>query len=157
GGVGYLATLDLDLPDVGRLTEYADIVKDRSVRRDLIGEAESAIRKALGTARPVGELLADHRDSTDKFLGRAARVRWESAGPVLPRLPAPREASPKALSGLPPGSPGWDSLGPGFPRGGLYVVAGRPGMGKPPLPLALPRHVAVVLQQPVGVFSLEMR
>jgi replicative DNA helicase len=158
GGVGYLATLDLDLPDVGRLAEYADIVKDRSVRRDFIAQAQSAIREALATARPVGELLADHRAAADQLLGRAAHVRWEGARAVLDRLLETLEEGGQAtLQGLTSGYPGWDRLGPGFLRGGLYVVAGRPGMGKTSLALDLTRHVAVALQKPVGVFSLEMR
>jgi len=159
GGVGYLATLDLDLPDVGRLAEYADIVKDRSVRRDFIAQAQSAIREALATARPAGELLADHRDVTVRLLGRAAHVRWEGARAVLDRLLVTLEenVSGTTLQGLTSGYPDWDRLGPGFLRGGLYVVAGRPGMGKTSLALDLTRHVAVTLQKPVGVFSLEMR
>jgi len=36
GGVAYLASLDLDLPDIGRLDSYVEIVKERSVRRRLI-------------------------------------------------------------------------------------------------------------------------
>ena len=32
GGVAFLASLDLDLPDLSRLTEYADIVRDRIKR-----------------------------------------------------------------------------------------------------------------------------
>ena len=157
GGLAYLSTLDLDLPDLSRLDEYAEIVKDRSVRRDLITGAQNTIREAAATARPVSELLADLRDSADKLLGRAARVRWEGAGAVLDRLLAILEEGQSAtLRGLTTGYPDWDRLGPGFLRGGLYVIAGRPGMGKTSLALDLTRHVAVELQRPVGVFSLEM-
>ena len=42
GGVAYLASLDLELPDLGRLENYVEIVKERSVRRRLI-EACGAI------------------------------------------------------------------------------------------------------------------
>jgi replicative DNA helicase len=158
GGLAYLATLDLDLPDLARLDEYAEIVKERSVRRDLIAGAQQAIREAVSTARPVTELLTDLRDSADSLLGRAARVRWEGAGAVLNRLLAVlEEGRPEVLGGLTSGYPAWDRLGPGFLRGSLYVIAGRPGMGKTSLALDLTRHVAVELQRPVGVFSLEMR
>ena len=36
GGVAYLASLDLELPDLGRLDSYVEIVKERSIRRRLI-------------------------------------------------------------------------------------------------------------------------
>jgi replicative DNA helicase len=158
GGMGYLATLDLDLPDLGRLDEYVSIVKERSVRRDLITDAQHTVLAAATTARPVHELLADLRGSADKLLGRAARTRWEAAGAVMERLlEVLDEDQPEALRGLTSGFPAWDRLGPGFLPGGLYVIAGRPGMGKTSLALDLTRHVAVELKRPVGVFSLEMR
>jgi len=158
GGLAYIAKLDLDLPDIGRLDEYAEIVRERSVRRDLVAAAQKAIVETVGTARPVTELLADLRAGADTLLGRAARVRWEGAGAVLDRLLTILEdGHPQALSGLTTGYPEWDRLGPGLLRGGLYVVAGRPGMGKTSLALDITRHVAVELHKPVGVFSLEMR
>jgi replicative DNA helicase len=158
GGMGYLATLDLDLPDLGRLDEYVEIVKERSVRRDLIADAQHTLLAAVSTARPVHELLADLRGSADKLLGRAARTHWEGAGAVLERLlEVLDENRPAALCGLTTGFPAWDQLGPGLLPGGLYVIAGRPGMGKTSLALDLTRHVAAELKRPVGVFSLEMR
>ena len=158
GGPAYLATLDVDLPDIDRLVEYAEIVRERSVRRDLIAGAQKTIIEAAVTARPVAELLSGLRDSADQLLGRAARVHWTGAGNVLDRLLLGIEnGPPEALQGLSSGYPAWDRLGPGFLRGGLYVLAGRPGMGKTSLALDVTRHVAVALRRPVGVFSLEMR
>ncbi|HYG62262.1 MAG TPA: replicative DNA helicase [Thermoanaerobaculia bacterium] len=157
GGLAYLTALDLDLPDLGRLDEYVEILKERSVRRDLIGDAQRTLLAATATARPVHELLADLRGSADKLLGRAARVHWEGAGDVVNRLLANlEEGGSEVLCGLTSGFPGWDRLGPGFLPGGLYVIAGRPGMGKTSLALDLTRHVAIELQRPVGIFSLEM-
>ncbi len=158
GGIAYLAALDLDLPDPGRLDEYVAIVKEKSVRRDLIVEAQRTLLSAASTTRPVHELLVELRATADKLLGRAARTCWEGAGEVLDRLLAILEdGRSQALCGLTTGFPAWDDLGPGFLPGGLYVLAGRPGMGKTSLALDLTRHVAVDLKRPVGVFSLEMR
>ena len=158
GGPAYLATLDVDLPDLDRLDEYAEIVRERSVRRDLIADAKKAILDTAYTTRPVAELLTGLRDTADNLLGRAARVRWTGAGNVLDQLLLAIESGPpEALQGLTSSYPAWDRLGPGFLRGGLYVLAGRPGMGKTSLALDLTRHVAVDLRRPVGVFSLEMR
>ncbi len=158
GGLAYLTALDLDLPDLGRLDEYVAIVKERSVRRDVMTETRHTHLAAASTTRPVHELLADHRDSIDKLLGCAAPTRWEGAGEVLDRLLATLEDDRSGtLRGLTSGFPAWDRLGPGFLPGCLYVIAGRPGMGKTSLALDLTRHVAVELNRPVGVFSLEMR
>jgi len=62
----------------------------------------------------------------------------------------------EALRGLTSGFSAWDQLGPGFLPGGLYVIAGRPGMGKTSLAMNIAEHAAVDLKLPVGVFSLEM-
>ena len=158
GGLAYLAGLDLDLPDLDRLNEYAEIVRERSLRRNLIATTQQTLVAALSTTRPLEELLADLRNTADHLLGQAARVRWEDAGTVLDRLVTTLEDQhPKDLRGLSTGFQGWDRLGPGLLRGGLYVIAGRPGMGKTSLALDITRHVAVELRRPVGVFSLEMR
>jgi replicative DNA helicase len=158
GGVAYLATLDLDLPDLDRLDEYAEIVRERSLRRSLITKTQQTLLAALRTAHPLEELLADVRNTADHLLGQAARVRWEDARTVLDRLVTTLEdQQPTDLRGLSTGFHGWDRLGPGLLRGGLYVLAGRPGMGKTSLALDITRHVAVELRRPVGVFSLEMR
>jgi replicative DNA helicase len=80
----------------------------------------------------------------------------EPAGAVLDRLLTTIEdRHPEVLRGLTTGYPDWDRLGaPGLVRGGLYILAGKPGMGKASLALDITRHVAVELHKPVGVFSL---
>jgi replicative DNA helicase len=158
GGSAYLAALDLDLPDLGRLDDYVEIVKEHSLRRDLVAGAGRTIRDAVSTPLPVKELLAGLRASTDHLLAQATRVGWEGAGDVVDRLLTTiEEKGIGALCGLTTGFPAWDQLGPGLLPGGLYVIAGRPGMGKTSPALDLTRHVAVELRRPVGVFSLEMR
>ncbi|HSN87100.1 MAG TPA: replicative DNA helicase [Thermoanaerobaculia bacterium] len=158
GGLAHLATLDLDLPDLDRLPDYAEIIRERSLRRDLVHQIQTTLVAALSTAKPLQELLNEVRGQADHLLGKAARVRWEGATEVLHRLVANLEDQrPADLRGLPTGFPAWDRLGPGLLRGGLYVLAGRPGMGKTSLALDITRHIAVELRQPVGVFSLEMR
>ncbi len=55
----------------------------------------------------------------------------EPAGAVLDRLLTTIEdRHPEALRGLRTGYPDWDRLGPRSPPRGLYILAGRPGMGK---------------------------
>ena len=36
GGLAYIATLEVDLPDLGRVDQYVEIVKERSLRRHLL-------------------------------------------------------------------------------------------------------------------------
>ena len=47
GGLAYLATLDVDLPDLGRVDAYVEIVKERSLRRRLIDACADIYRDCL--------------------------------------------------------------------------------------------------------------
>ena len=47
GGLAYLAGLDVDLPDIGRIDSYVEIVKERSLRRRLIQACSQVTRACL--------------------------------------------------------------------------------------------------------------
>jgi KaiC/GvpD/RAD55 family RecA-like ATPase len=70
GGVAYLASLDLDLPDIGRLDSYVEIVKERSVRRRLISTCRSVIRDC----QDGGSVIQDALDTAE---GTIADLRGE--------------------------------------------------------------------------------
>jgi replicative DNA helicase len=158
GGIGYLAQLDLDLPDVERLAEYVEIVRDRSVRRALIKSASATIRDAASTTSPVSDLLTKLGSEADALLAGAVRSRWSGVGSSIDALLATIEdGQVEALQGLPTGFADYDGRIGGWLPGSLIVLAGRPGMGKTSAALDVVRHTAVARGLPVGVFSLEMR
>jgi replicative DNA helicase len=158
GGIGYLATLDLDLPDLGRVAEYVEIVKERAVRRELITLARRTAAAAAGTAVPVSELLAGLSGDAQSLLAGAVPTRWTTAGAAVDEiLSIVEDGRASDLQGLATGFPDYDRLGPTLLPGCLYVIAGRPGMGKTSLALDITRHLAVVQGRTAGIFSLEMR
>jgi replicative DNA helicase len=158
GGLAYLATLDLDLPDLGRTAEYVEIVRERAVRRDLIAMARQSITAAAETAAPADGLLAALSRDAQALLAGAVPARWTSAGAAVDEiLRVVEEGRASDLQGLATGFPDYDRLGPTLLPGCLYIIAGRPGMGKTSLALDLARHLAVVQGRAVGIFSLEMR
>ena len=54
GGLAYLAGLDVDLPDLGRIDSYVEIVKERSLRRRLIQACSDVTRSAsTAVSRPT--------------------------------------------------------------------------------------------------------
>ena len=69
GGMAYLASLDVDLPDLGRLESYVEIVKERSVRRRLISACGEITRDCL-----------DGGASSDRICSR-----WAALWPVSRR------------------------------------------------------------------------
>jgi len=168
GGLAYLASLDVDLPDIGRLDQYVEIVRDRSTRRALIAVSRQTITAAAGTAEPVGELLASLRGKAEILHSGAVRARWSGVGTAIDGLMEAIEAGrAEQLQGLPTGFPAFDTGIGGLLPGTLIVLAGRPGMGKTSFAVDLVRHTALGSALtcggapprpplPVGVFSLEM-
>ena len=59
GGLAYLAGLDLDLPDLGRIESYVEIVKERSLRRRLIDACSEVTRNCLDGGLEAQEALAN--------------------------------------------------------------------------------------------------
>ncbi len=157
GGIAYLATLDLDLPDIGRIDQYAEIVKERSVRRRLIQASSQIIRDCMDGGLAAQEALG-RAEQAILGLGEEAIQR----GFVLlsnvfhSTLEDLEERSGSLLTGIPTGFTDLDRLSHGLNRGNLIIVAGRPGMGKTSFALNVASNVAVREGKTVGVFSLEM-
>lgn len=157
GGVAYLAGLDVDLPDLGRLESYVDIVKERSVRRRLIDAATSAIRHSLDGGLPAQEALGLAEQAILSLGEETVRRGFVPLGEVLHEAIEEIEERPgKALTGLPTGFVELDAMTRGLNPGNLIIIAGRPGMGKSSLSGNIAQYVAIHEGKPVGIFSLEM-
>ncbi|HZF12341.1 MAG TPA: replicative DNA helicase [Thermoanaerobaculia bacterium] len=157
GGIAYLASLDLDLPDLGRVDAYVEIVKERSVRRRLIEASNRIIRDCLDGGLTAQAALA-HAEREVLGLGEEAVQRgFTQLSEVLHATLEELEERPGAtLTGVPSGFIDLDRITHGLNRGNLIIVAGRPGMGKTSLALNIAQHVSIREKRAVGVFSLEM-
>ncbi len=157
GGLVYLASLDVDLPDLGRFESYVEIVKERSVRRRLIDACRRITSECLDGGVDAAAALG-HAEQEVLALGEEAiRRGFVPLSKILPETLELLEESPgKGLVGIPTGFIDLDRITHGLGRGTLVIIAGRPGMGKTSLALNIATHVAVQLRKTVGVFSLEM-
>ncbi|MCG8456389.1 MAG: hypothetical protein MI919_08905, partial [Holophagales bacterium] len=59
GGMAYLAGLDLDLPDLGRVEAYVELVKERSIRRQLVLTSQKVILDCFEAGLAANEVLAE--------------------------------------------------------------------------------------------------
>lgn len=141
--------------------DYARLVRDLAIRRELIavgqGMAENA-RNAASDADPqdiakeaetaiYGIVETKHQSRVSTFGTAAASVvdDWHKA----------YQGGPGYMSGFSSGLTDLDRIVGGFHRGNLIVLGGRPSMGK----TALVMHVAWSVARsgtPVMVFSMEM-
>jgi len=157
GGVAYLASLDLDLPDIGRSDAYVEIVKERSIRRRLIAASGEIIRDCLDGGLAAEEALGKAEQAVLGLGEEAVRRGFVTLGEVLLEIQEDLEERPGAtLIGLPTGFTDFDRMTHGLNRSNLIIVAGRPGMGKTSFALNVSQHVAIREKRPVAIFSLEM-
>jgi replicative DNA helicase len=157
GGLAYVASLDLDLPDLGRLESYAEIVKERSVRRRLIEACGEITRNCLDGGLEAAEALGRAEQSILELGELAIRRGFSALSEVFDETMADLEDLPnKGFVGIRTGFIDFDDKTRGLNKGNLVIIAGRPGMGKTSLALNIAQHVAIREEKGVGIFSLEM-
>jgi replicative DNA helicase len=157
GGFGYLAGLDVDLPDLGRFETYVEIVKERSVRRRLIEVCRDVTRDCLDGGVDAASSLARAEQAVMALGEEAVKRGFAPLIKVLEETLEELEERPgKGLYGLESGFVDLDRKIHGLMGGALVIVAGRPGMGKTTLALNIAEHIAIRQRKTVGIFSLEM-
>ncbi len=162
GGLAYLGTLVRDTPSAANVRAYAEIVRERSVLRQLIaagGEIATAALDASG--RSATELVdeAERRVFEIAERGASKKSGFIAIKDILPatidRLDALHQ-SPGQLTGIPTGFTDLDRLTAGLQPGDLIIVAGRPSMGKTTLAVNMAENAAIGRGVPAAVFSMEM-
>ncbi len=162
GGLAYLGALAQDTPSAANIVAYADIVRERSVLRQLIevgNEIAGAAYQADG--RTSKDLLDQAESRVFAIAEQSSRtqqgfqnIRTVLAG-ALDRIDT-LFTSDSAVTGLPTGFDDFDELTSGLQAGDLVIVAGRPSMGKTTFAMNIAEHAAIKGDEPVAVFSMEM-
>jgi len=164
GGEAYLAELVTSVPTSANVKHYADIVRERSVLRDLLSVCSNTTREVYEeTARDVNE----HLDLAEKnILGIAEK--FNRSRPSFSKMSdlmlasykelEARYAEKKLVTGIPTGFDDLDRMTAGMQRGDLIIVAGRPSMGKTAFAMNLAQNASIRSDDKavVAVFSLEM-
>lgn len=157
GGLAYIASLDLDLPDIGRVDQYAEIIKERSVRRRLIQASSQIIRDCLDGGLTAQEALGRAEQAVLSLGEEAIQRGFTQIGTIFhSTLEELESRAGSLLTGISTGFTDLDRFTHGLNRGNLIIIAGRPGMGKTSFALNVASHVAITEKKTVGVFSLEM-
>jgi replicative DNA helicase len=161
GGEAYLFELANNTPSVANVTAYADIVREKSVQRQLIAVAGDIADSAYNPGnREVPELL----DFAESKVFAIAEQTPSDGGPeiiksILVRAVEKIDAlyhSGDSITGLATGLTDLDELTSGLQKSDLVIVAGRPSMGKTTLVMNMAEHAAIKAAKPVLVFSMEM-
>lgn len=159
GGAAYLTTLVNTVPTSAHLEQYARIIKEHAIRRNLITQATQLIEKAYNDGEAVSDLL-EFAEAGIFSLSQANVKRdftqiKDALTESFDRLDELQKSSGK-LRGVPTGFRDLDNKLAGMQDSNLLILAARPGQGKTSLVLNIAQNVAVNAGLPVGIFSLEM-
>ncbi len=156
GGTEYLADLINKVPTAAHVEHYANIVKEKSIRRNLI-QASGEINETAFEEADFEDLL----DSVERrIFSISERSRPQRFVHIKTELAKAHERIEQlhqggVLRGTPTHFEGLDNLLSGFQRSDLILLGARPSYGKTALALDIARNVATHGGS-VGIFSLEM-
>ena len=159
GGVAYLTSLVEGVPRATNVPYYAQIVKDKSVLRNLISAANRISRQAFEQPEETQTVLDDAEKTIFEIAEGAIRVGFEPVGTIVKKtFQMIDELSEKRelVSGVPTGFVEFDEMTSGLQNSDLVIVAARPAMGKTSFCMNIAQHVGTKADMSVGVFSLEM-
>ena len=159
GGAAYLTELTNFVPTAAHVESYAELVAEKSVRRQLMRINKELSALAQDETKKLKDLIELAEAELMKVGQDQSKESVVSLEAILEssfeRLDALHKDKQK-LRGIPTGFKDLDNLLAGLQRSDLIIIAARPSMGKTAFSLNLAHNVAVQAKEPVLVFSLEM-
>jgi replicative DNA helicase len=164
GGLAYIGAIVQNTPSAANIKRYAEIVRERSIMRNL---AQIGVQITDSAYSPAGRSAADLLDEAEAKVfeiaeeGARGKEGFMDIQPLLKQVVERIELlysqdNPSNVTGIASGFHDLDQKTSGFQPGDLIIVAGRPSMGKTAFSLNIAEHVALELNKPVAVFSMEM-
>lgn len=160
GGMAYLGEIVKNTASASNVAAYAEIVRERSVLRQLIRASYEISDAAY---QPQGATSDEILDQAERKIFAIAEQQTKGDGPqaIRPLLAKAVNrieqlfSSNEALTGLSTGFADLDERTSGLQKADLVIVAARPSMGKTTFAMNLVENV-LLGGAPVLVFSMEM-
>src|SRR3954470_8253367 len=162
GGASYIIELANSTPSAANITAYADIVREKSVLRQLIdagteiaGDAFQPEGRSSQEILEVAEQKVFHIAESGAR-GRKGFVTMRAAVKDAFQILHQRYESKGSVTGLATGFVDLDELTAGLQPSDLIIVAARPSMGKTALAVNFAEYAAIQKKKAVAIFSMEM-
>ncbi|MDQ2993469.1 MAG: replicative DNA helicase [Pseudomonadota bacterium] len=157
----YLFELAKNTPSAANIGAYAEIVRERSILRQMLHTATEMADMAY---HPDGRSSNELLDIAEQKIFKMAEQGERASGPVklTDYLAIASEQidrlyhSDGDLVGVSTGFQELDNMTSGLSEADLVIVAGRPSMGKTAFAMNIAENVAIRGDAPVLVFSMEM-
>lgn len=162
GGVGYIVRLANTTPSAANIVAYADIVREKSVLRQLIDAGTDIVSSAFQPAgRSSQELLETAEQEVFRIAESGARgkkgfISMRQAVKDAFQILHHRYENRGSVTGLTTGFTDLDEKTTGLQPSDLIILAARPSMGKTAFALNLAEAAAARGGKAVAVFSMEM-
>jgi replicative DNA helicase len=158
GGTAKLAQLVDRTVSAVNIDKYAELVKDKYLRRQLIWAGHEIAELGYDTSQEL-EVILDK--SEQKIFQLNENRPQQGLIPISDTLSTTFTAIENlhqniAQPGIDTGFYDFDAMTSGLQRSDLIIVAGRPSMGKTAFGLSIAANVAKTYNLPVAIFSLEM-
>jgi replicative DNA helicase len=159
GGTAYIASLTDKVPSSENIEYYANVVKDRATRRDLI-KATSEIRSSAFELNQESNLILDQAEKKIFALAEHSEmsVIHDVKNVMIQEIDLieKRFKSKNQFTGVPTGFANLDAMTSGFQNSDLIILGARPSIGKTAMALSMMQHISLDRKIPCGFFSLEM-
>jgi len=159
GGEDYIRTLTDAVPDALNIKDYARIVKEKSVLRQLISACTEISEAAYSEQESVTDII-DHAENLIFNIAQGRDTKGfrhikDVLGDVYAHL-HDLNTNKEATQGTKTGFSALDRVLAGMGKSDLVLVGARPGMGKTSFALNIATNVAKQTKKAVCIFSLEM-
>ncbi|MBO7634370.1 MAG: replicative DNA helicase [Lachnospiraceae bacterium] len=157
--LSFISQIARSVPTAANVRHYADIVKEKAIKRRLIAAAEKIENQCYLDREDLDSVL----DSSEKQVFEISQNRrtseFENIRDVVLRAIDNIEAASKSkgsVTGVATGFFELDYKLAGLQNSDLILLAARPSMGKTALALNIAEHAVTKLRVPTAFFSLEM-
>lgn len=159
GGVSAISQLSNLLSTAANVENYASMVKEKYVKRELIALSNEMGSLAFDESKEVNEILDTAEQQVMAISQTHARRDFFPIKQTLvesfDRLDELQKSGGE-LRGLPTGFADLDHMLAGLQKSNLIILAARPGTGKTAFAVNIAQYATIVAKKKVGIFSLEM-
>ena len=159
GGIAYITSLSTVVPTTSNIKYYVNIVKEKSISRQLISAANDIINLGYDGSAKVEDVLENAEKKIFDISQERATNDFQPINQVISEVLSMLEKlyeEKNDVTGLTTGFRDLNKKINGLQRSDLLLIAARPAMGKTAFALNLVQNAALKGDASVAVFSLEM-
>lgn len=155
----YITDLLNAVPTAANIEHYAHIIKEDSIKRNLITVGTEIVEMGFSEDKEAEELL-DRTEQAVFSMSQGKSIKGftpikDSLAESFDRIDELHKSG-AGLRGIKTGFTDVDGILSGMQASNLLILAARPGQGKTAMIVNMAQNIAVTEKKPVGIFSLEM-